>query len=116
MSFLDKKSSIKLDNGQLVPAFALVADSGEQISSTSPLPVDIQGATLSLDVDGVEIKNDVGNPIPTVTGLKIPHHDEINLGYTGDDLTSVEYKLNDTTVATLTLTYSNGNLTKVERS
>ena len=29
-----------------------------------PVPVDIQGATLSLDADGVEIKNDSGNPIP----------------------------------------------------
>jgi hypothetical protein len=32
--------------------------------ATKPVPVDIQGATLSLDVDGVEIKNDSGNPIP----------------------------------------------------
>jgi hypothetical protein len=29
-----------------------------------PVPVDIQGATLTLDADGVEIKNDSGNPIP----------------------------------------------------
>lgn len=90
---------------------------GRTVSPSDPLPVDLQGASLSLDVDGVEIKNDVGNPIPTVTGLKIPHHDEIDLGYDGDDnLTSVTYKLDGTTVATLTLTYSNGNLTKVERT
>lgn len=34
------------------------------VTPVSPLPVDIQGATLSLDADGVEIKNDSGNPIP----------------------------------------------------
>ena len=33
-------------------------------ASTSPIPVDIQGATLSLSADGVEIKNDSGNPVP----------------------------------------------------
>ena len=36
----------------------------EYVSPGTPLPVDIQGATLSLDADGVEIKNDAGNPIP----------------------------------------------------
>jgi hypothetical protein len=36
----------------------------EYVSPAKPLPVDIQGATLSLDASGVEIKNDSGNPIP----------------------------------------------------
>ncbi len=36
----------------------------EFVSPAKPLPVDIQGATLSLDANGVEIKNDTGNPIP----------------------------------------------------
>jgi hypothetical protein len=36
----------------------------EYVTAVKPLPVDIQGATLSLDADGVEIKNDSGNPIP----------------------------------------------------
>ena len=36
----------------------------QYVSGLNPLPVDIQGATLSLDATGVEIANDVGNPIP----------------------------------------------------
>lgn len=43
-------------NGNTYSEFAIVA--------ADPIPVDIQGATLTLDADGVEIKNDVGNPIP----------------------------------------------------
>lgn len=37
---------------------------GRTVSPSDPLPVDIQGATLSLDAAGVEISNDSGNPIP----------------------------------------------------
>lgn len=36
----------------------------EYVTAATPLPVDIQGATLSLDAAGVEIANDSGNPIP----------------------------------------------------
>lgn len=43
-------------------------------------------------------------------------YDEIVLGYTGSDLTSVIYKKASTTVATLTLSYTAGNLTGVVRS
>ena len=34
------------------------------VSPSSPLPVNIGSATLSVTADGVEIKNDAGNPIP----------------------------------------------------
>jgi len=34
------------------------------VSSSDRLPVDIGSATLSVTADGVEIKNDVGNPVP----------------------------------------------------
>lgn len=44
----------------------------EFVSPAKPLPVDIQGATLSLDADGVEIKNDAGNPIPTSVPVRTP--------------------------------------------
>jgi hypothetical protein len=44
----------------------------EYVSPGTPLPVDIQGATLSLDADGVEIKNDSGNPIPTSVPVRTP--------------------------------------------
>lgn len=37
---------------------------GRTVSTSDPLPVDIQGATLNLDAAGVEIANDAGNPIP----------------------------------------------------
>jgi hypothetical protein len=68
----------------------------------------------------VEVKNDSGNPIPTVEGLSIPEHDYIALSYTGDNLTGVVYKdggSGGTTVATLTLAYDgNDNLTSVTKS
>ena len=44
----------------------------EYVSPVKPLPVDIQGATLSLDANGVEIKNDTGNPIPTSVAIRTP--------------------------------------------
>ena len=65
-------------------------------SLDEPLPVNIGSATLSVTADGVEIKNDSGNPIPTVTGLSIPKHDYIDLSYTGSNLTGVIYKLGGT--------------------
>ena len=36
----------------------------EYVSVDAPLPVNIGSATLSVTADGVEIKNDSGNPIP----------------------------------------------------
>jgi hypothetical protein len=93
---------------------------GRTVSTVDPLPVDIGSATLSVTADGVEIKNDSGNPIPTVEGLSIPEHDYIALSYTGSNLTGVEYKdggAGGTTVATLTLAYDgNDNLTSVTKS
>jgi hypothetical protein len=68
----------------------------------------------------VEVKNDSGNPIPTVEGLSIPEHDYIALTYTGTNLTGVVYKdggAGGSTVATLTLAYDgNDNLTSVTKS
>jgi hypothetical protein len=67
----------------------------------------------------VEVKNDSGNPIPVVTGLEIPEHDFIDLTYTGDNLTGVEYKTGGsggTTVATLTLAYTGSRLDSVTKS
>jgi hypothetical protein len=85
-----------------------------------PIPVDIGNATLSVTADGVEIKNDSGNPIPTIAGLEIPAHDYISLSYTGTNLTGVIFKeggSTGSTVATLTLSYDGGNnLTSVARS
>lgn len=85
-----------------------------------PIPVNIGSATLSVTADGVEIKNDAGNPVPVVTGLEIPKHNYIGLTYTGGNLTGVVYKTGGsggTTVATLTLAYDgSNNLTSVTKS
>jgi hypothetical protein len=91
----------------------------EYVTAAKPLPVDIGSATLSVTADGVEIKNDSGNPIPTVEGLSIPEHDYIALSYTGSNLTGVEYKdggAGGTTVATLTLAYDGSQLMSVTKS
>ena len=56
------------------------------------------------------------DPLPTITGLSIPEHNEIALSYTGNDLTGVVYKLNTVTVAALTLAYTDGKLTSVVKS
>jgi hypothetical protein len=89
-------------------------------TEANPLPVNIGSATLSVTADGVEIKNDAGNPIPTIDGLEIPAHDYIALTYTGTNLTGVVYKdggPGGTTVATLTLAYDGSdNLTSVTKS
>lgn len=99
------------------------------VSSAEPLPVSIAGAEITIDnvsiSNEVEIKNDSGSPVPvngtvnTLAGLEIPAHDYISMTYTGDDLTGVVYKdggSGGTTVATLTLTYSGGQLTSVTKS
>lgn len=55
----------------------------------------------------------------SLPGLRIPDHDYIALGYSGDDLTTVVYKsggVDGVTVAALNLTYSNGNLISIVRS
>jgi len=83
------------------------------------------GGDASIDIGAVsigdiEIKNDSGNPIPTIEGLTIPEHDYISLTYTGSNLTGVVYKTGGsggTTVATLTLAYDGSdNLTSVTKS
>jgi hypothetical protein len=74
--------------------------------------VELEGITI----DNVEISNDVGNPVPVVTGFHIPAHDNIALTYTGDNLTGVAYKVGATTVATLTLAYTGSRLDSVTKS
>ena len=50
------------------------------------------------------------------SSLVTEEYNELDLGYTGSDLTSVVYKLDGNVVATLTLSYSGGNLVNVVRS
>lgn len=49
-------------------------------------------------------------------GLVPEAYDELVLSYSGTDVTGVVYKLSGTTIATLTLGYTSGNLTSVVRS
>jgi hypothetical protein len=44
----------------------------EYVTAAKPLPVNIGSATLSVTADGVEIKNDTGNPIPTSVAARTP--------------------------------------------
>jgi hypothetical protein len=62
-----------------------------------------------------------GNQITSfpIAGLAIPTHDYVSLSYTSGNLTGVVYKTGGsggTTVATLTLAYSNGILSTVTKS
>lgn len=57
------------------------------------------------------------NATITNSGNLVPFdYDFIDLNYTGSDLTEVIYKSGVTTVATLTLAYSGGNLNTITRS
>lgn len=49
-------------NSQTYDEFAIVA--------AEPIPVNIGNATLSVTAEGVEIKNDAGNPIPTAPNVQ----------------------------------------------
>ena len=68
--------------------------------------------------DPVRVKTDSdGNVyVLSLNELMPARFDEINLSYTGDDVTGVVYKLATVTVATLTLTYTAGKLTRVVRT
>lgn len=62
--------------------------------------------------------NSIGS-LTTIPGLDIPTHDYVACSYTGSDLTGVVYKTggsSGTTVATLTLAYTDGKLTSVTKS
>lgn len=54
--------------------------------------------------------------VDSVIGFKIPTYTSIEMGYTGADMTSVVYKRNGTTVCTLALVYSSGNLISVTQT
>lgn len=43
-------------------------------------------------------------------------YDEMELSYTGDDLTTIVYKMNTAVIATLTLSYTSGKLTSIVKS
>lgn len=66
-----------------------------------------------------DAEGNLKSSLATLPGLDIPAHDYIAMTYTGSDLTGVVYKTGGsggTTVATLTLAYTDGNLTSVAKS
>jgi len=90
--------------------------SGSYKVRTTKLSDNAQLQHVRLDVGSGTTESVVVGGLPTLTGLSIPPHDEIVLGYTGADLTSVTYKLATVTVATLTLSYTGADLTGVVKS
>lgn len=57
--------------------------------------------------------------LQSLIGFDIPEFDYVSLGYTGENVTTVVYKVGGaggTTVRTLTLAYSGSNLTSVTAS
>lgn len=72
--------------------------------------------TKLVDSLGVVVNPATEETLQSVAGFNIPKYDQIVLSYTGSDLTGVVYKLATVTVATLTLSYTLGNLTGVIKS
>ncbi len=81
-------------------------------------PIDL--STLATEETLLNVETVLSNPIqvtPTVfPDFNIPNHNRRELNYTGNNLTSVVYKADGVTVATLTLGYTDNVLTSVERS
>ena len=69
-----------------------------------------------LDENGDSINSENPLSINALNKLVPEKYDEISLSYTGDNLTTVVYKLASVTVATLTLSYTGDNLTNVSKS
>lgn len=92
------------DEADALVAWTLVNDAENTATGKSDPVVD----------QGVRDRLDAG--VVMFSALVPESYDEIAIAYTGDDPTTVVYKDNGTTVATLTLAYTGGNLTSVVRS
>lgn len=61
--------------------------------------------------------DDIATNTGKVIGFAISEYDDIQVTYDGDNnITSVVYLKDSVTVATLTLEYSDGNLTRITKS
>ena len=85
----------------------------------------ITGSVSIIDQDGsapanvVELADGKKALLVELNGMVSSTYDYIGMSYTGSDLTEVVYKVNGatgTTVATLTLAYSSGNLVLVTKT
>lgn len=65
-----------------------------------------------------QIRDSNGSPIdPSIAPFGITkHYDDIQLTYSGSNISTVSYFANNVLLATLTLTYSGSNLTEVKRT
>jgi len=77
------------------------------------------GTSYGLSKEESQAIIDIPDILENINGFNIPKHDYISLGYTGDNLTSVIYKLGGsggTTVGTLILAYNVDKLTSITLS
>lgn len=81
-----------------------------------PTTVSNSAASVNPDIPVATVVRNGNVYQEMVQGLVNQPYDEIALSYTGTNLTGVVYKLDGTTVATLTLAYSGSTLTSVVRS
>jgi hypothetical protein len=84
----------------------LIAETND--SNRTPTPLIVDPSTHRLMVT-----SNITNFGGMIAGIAF---DEIDLGYTGVDMTSVTYKLSSSTVAVLTLTYSSHVLQTITRT
>ena len=69
--------------------------------------------TFNEDSFIVNVRPATEETLQKLIGFEIPPHDDIVLTYTNGDLTKVEYKKDTELVYTLNLSYTDGNLTRV---
>lgn len=66
--------------------------------------------------NNVSIIDPSGNPLNNFIPFNLPLYDDVRMEYTADVVSEVTYFLNDVLVATLTLTYVDGILTRVKKT
>lgn len=80
-----------------------------KLEGKEALPIVVHGKETELTHVALPIKVDSdGKIVVSETGMPIPEHDEVTVGRTSDLITSVVYKKDSSTVATLTITRSSG--------
>lgn len=108
--FDDDPMRVSVAGGVGIPA-SIIRD-GDSIAVVNPDGTPIGGGGGGGDATAANQVTQTGL-LEQIRGFDIPPYDEIDLGYTGENLTSVVYSLDSTAVATLTLSYTGDNLTNV---
>jgi hypothetical protein len=106
-------------NVKVNPSGALTAEVEGTVSVDNfPATQAVTGPLTDSELRASAVTTSVDN-FSEISGLSIPAHDYIALGYTGGNLTSVEYRTGGATgtiVGTLTLAYSGTDLISVTKS